>query len=359
VGIGSAMGARLRSAGMRASGLALVQVLVLVIFSPFTARAQSETEVALADALYRQARDLMAAGNYDEACPKLAESHRLDRATGTLLNLAACHERQGKLASAWLEFSDALPAARRDGRPDRAQFAEDHLTDLEPKLSHLTLSVPTDADDPNLELALDGILIGRAARGVPAPVDPGHHVVVAKAPGKQTWSQSIEIGLIADQETVTIPKLEDAPASVVAPNAAAVPSAPEGRPPAAIPAHDEFTTRPVPVSVFAAGVTTLVLATVASATSAVYLDHRASYSAELRVNGGSPAPSPKAKESYDSAVTWGLVNAGLWTTTACGAALTTYLYLTRPERHSSRPKAARLLPWALPTSAGLAVSGGF
>jgi hypothetical protein len=344
---------------IRSHGLASLLAAAFVSFWPLTARAQSETEVALADALYRQARDLMAAGNYDEACPKLAESHRLDRATGTLLNLAACHERQGKLASAWLEFSDALPSARRDGRPDRAKFAEDHLTDLEPKLSHLTLTVPTDADDPNLELSLDDTPIGRAARGVPAPVDPGHHVVVAKAPGKQTWSQAIEIGLIADQETVTIPKLEAAPASVAAPNLAPAPGAQEGRAPVAAPAHDEFSARPVPVSVYAAGAATLVLAAVASVTSAVYLDDRASYSAELRSSGASPSPSPKAKERYDTAQTWGLVNAGLWTATACGAALTTYLYLTRPERPMTHPRAAHLLPWAMPTSAGLAVSGGF
>lgn len=353
------MGMGVRVPSIRSHGLASLLAAAFVSFSPLMVRAQSETEVALADALYRQARDLMAAGNYDEACPKLAESHRLDRATGTLLNLAACHERQGKLASAWLEFSDALPAARRDGRPDRAKFAEDHLADLEPKLSHLTVSVPTDADDPNLELALDDTPIGRASRGVPAPVDPGHHVVVAKAPGKQTWSRAVEIGLLADQETVTIPKLQDAPATVAAPSPAPAPSAAVGNAPIAAPAHDELTARPVPVSVYAAGAATLVLAVVASATSAVYLDDRASYSAALRASGPSPAPSANAKERHDTAQTWGLVNAGLWAATACGAALTTYFYLTRPERSMSHPKAAHLLPWAMPTSAGLAVTGGF
>ncbi len=87
-------------------GLSLV-VLVLCCAEPRLAAAQTETRAAVADALYRQARDLMAAGKYEEACPKFAESQRLDPATGTLLNLAACHEKQGKLATAWLEYSDA------------------------------------------------------------------------------------------------------------------------------------------------------------------------------------------------------------------------------------------------------------
>src|ERR1051325_11035251 len=100
-----------------------------VVLAPAELRAQANPEAALAETLYRQARDLMAAEKYDEACPKLVESYRLDPATGTLLNLAACHERQGKLASAWLEYSDGVLAARRDERPDRVKFAEDHLAD--------------------------------------------------------------------------------------------------------------------------------------------------------------------------------------------------------------------------------------
>src|SRR5258706_7643021 len=82
---------------------------------PLVAVAQpAGTEVALAEVLYQKGRQLMTEGKFAEACPKFGESYRLDAATGTLLNLASCHEAEHKLATAWLEFTEAVAAAKRD-----------------------------------------------------------------------------------------------------------------------------------------------------------------------------------------------------------------------------------------------------
>src|SRR5262245_53123818 len=73
--------------------------------------APTPAEVAVAEALFRQGKDLLAAGKTSEACPKLAESQRIDPAGGTLIALALCYEADGKTASAWVVFGEAQAVA--------------------------------------------------------------------------------------------------------------------------------------------------------------------------------------------------------------------------------------------------------
>ena len=313
----------------------------LAAFTPHPAQAQGETRAAVAEGLYRQARDLMAAGRFDEACPKFAESQRLDPATGTLLNLAACHERQGRLATAWLEYSDAIAAARRDGRDDRVEYARQRVAELEPKLSRLTIVLAPNAESPGLTLELDGASVGSAILGAPTPVDPGEHRVRVSAPGKQAREFSIEIGPISDQQLLTITPLDDA-APQPAPGPAATTSVATG-PSVATAPRDEVTERPMPASVYIIGGVTLALAASAGATGLAYLNKRDDYDAQ------------KTTETRKDALTYGRVNLGLWIGAAVGAGVTTYLYVTRPTRRAS----VRMIPLLGPQVAGLGFTGGF
>ena len=317
--------------------------------------AQSGTKTAVAEALYRQARDLMAAGKLDEACPKFAESQRLDPATGTLLNLAACHERQGKLATAWLEYSDVIVGARRDGRQDRVDYATERAAALEPRLSRLTLMLAAEADEPSLVLELDGESFGRAAVGVPTPVDPGPHVVKASAPGKKPWQHEITIGAEADQQTITVPRLEDAPPppATAEPSTKPVDEPARGTGTSSGSTSDELATRPIPQSVYLAGGVTLALAVGAGVTGLTYLNKHSTYQSALDKSDKTKPVSDSLQSQHRSAERWGYANIGFLAATACGAGVTTYFYLTRP----SRPAGAQLVPLLGPGHVGLSLHG--
>lgn len=165
-----------------------------------------------AQALYDEARKLVDAGNFEAACPKFKASYELDPGGGTLLNLADCYEKQGKLALAWSTFKEALVAAQRDGRTERIDFANQHLGKLEGRLAHLSVSVPASALAPGTIIYVDGAALAEQAWGVAMPVDPGKHVVRAEAPGKEPFETSVEASADATGQQVEIPALADAAA---------------------------------------------------------------------------------------------------------------------------------------------------
>ncbi len=166
---------------------------------------------SLAEALFVSAKKLMAEGKYAEACPKLAESHKLDPGGGTLLLLAQCHESEGKLASAWADYRDALAAAIRDNRADRIARCKERLAIIEPKLSHLSVVVAPAAEVSGLVVTLDGVDLPRAAWGTDLPIDPGVHVVRATAPGHVASEKKLTVGGAPVSERVTIDPLVATP----------------------------------------------------------------------------------------------------------------------------------------------------
>jgi hypothetical protein len=186
--------------------------LLLSMSSATSAFAEpTPQERALGEALFEEGRALMARGNLKEACPKLAESYRLDPGGGTLLNLALCHSREGKIATAWVEFRDSQAIARRDKRLDREEAAAAEMRRLEAMLSRLSIIIPPEAMVPGLSIKLDDTLIAKAAWGTKVPIDPGKHSIVAEAPGRRTFATTVEIGPTAAEPTVTIPPLAAAP----------------------------------------------------------------------------------------------------------------------------------------------------
>jgi hypothetical protein len=166
-------------------------LLVFFAAGAHDAFAQSGGNQAVAEALFQEAWKLMDAGKVGDACPKFAESNRIDPKLGTLVALATCHERDGKTATAWAEFTKAVGVATAAGNEKRATYARDHAQALEKKLSRVVIDVDDKAQSPTVQL--DGTEVGAPAWGTPVPLDPGEHEVSASAPGKAAWSGHVTL----------------------------------------------------------------------------------------------------------------------------------------------------------------------
>lgn len=132
-------------------------------------------------------------GKCDEAIPHLAESLRLDPKAITLINLADCEEKVGKLADAMGHWVDARARAQTEGAQKIEEEAEKRAKDLEPRLARLTIVLAATAPrDATVER--DGIVLGAPSLNIPLPLDPGAHTVVVKARGRPDGTTSITLG---------------------------------------------------------------------------------------------------------------------------------------------------------------------
>jgi hypothetical protein len=80
----------------------------------------------------------------------------------------------------------------------------------------LTIQVAPENAIAGFVLSRNDIPIGQGLWNVPVPVDPGDHILEAKAPGHLDWSGQVSVGKEADSVTVRVPALEDDPNAAVA-----------------------------------------------------------------------------------------------------------------------------------------------
>jgi serine/threonine-protein kinase len=213
--------------------------MALMLSTSAIARGQSGDAKVAAEALFEQGRALVAEGKFAEACPRFADSQRLDPSAGTLLNLASCYEKLGRTATAWATYREAAGAANAVNRADYVASAQRHADALAQRLAKLTITVPQPVD--GLQVRRDGVEVARAEWGVPIPIDVGDHSVEASAQGYKPWSTSVDVPKDGVQASVSVPQLD---AALVAPQPPPPPSvSPQPPPPAPSPSpHAEAST---------------------------------------------------------------------------------------------------------------------
>jgi hypothetical protein len=180
----------------------LLAVAILLVAMP--ARADSAAETERAEQLFREATSLVEKGDYAAACPKLAESQRLDPALGTQYNLALCYEKLGRLGSAWRNLRSVVRLARASGKKGREEIAQRMMNELQPRVPHIVVVT----HEP-VTIAVDGERIESDDHAFVA-VDAGEHVIEATAPARAPWNERTKVTLESRVEVPALKKIEGA-----------------------------------------------------------------------------------------------------------------------------------------------------
>lgn len=343
------------------AGVSAVAVAFSILLGTIPAHAGNE---AAAEALFGEAKKLAAQGKYAEACPKFAESNRLDRGAGTLIHLGDCYEKNKQTASAWATYKEASSAAQALGRRDWEKLATQRAAALEPKLAKLTIKVTNPVE--KLEVSRDGAQISHASWGVAIPVDVGTHTIEATAPTFKAHKASAIVSKDGENVEVTVPRLE--------PDPSAAPPPPP--PPPAQAAVTPTSTSPVDadkgngggqrlIGFVVAGVGVAGVA-VGAVTGLMAMGESSDAKAACPNDGG--CANRAAVDASDSAKTLGLVSTIGF---AAGGALLVggaVLILTAPKGAAAKAslpgpasdkRAFHLAPTAGPNGGGLTVGGVF
>jgi hypothetical protein len=163
------------------------------------ARTILAAEPTEAEILFREARKLARAGDWKDACPKFAESERLDPAPGTLLNLADCEEHFGSLVSAREHFS--LAASGFPLGDEGRAVALGRVAVLDKRIAHVTLRLAADVP-PSAVVKKANVIVDPATLGQPVSTDPGMLDVVVSLTGHadRKYSLNVPEGGTVEQE---------------------------------------------------------------------------------------------------------------------------------------------------------------
>ncbi|CAN5651033.1 hypothetical protein BH09MYX1_BH09MYX1_30630 [soil metagenome] len=168
--------------------LGALGAVIALVATPYAAFAQGGVSATQAESLFNQAKDLINQKKYHEACDRFQASYKLDKNNNTMLALAACHDLEGKTATAWGEYLQVVNESR--GTP-AADYAQSKAHELAPQL--LTIKLAANVIPPDITIKVDGASIPKETLNAELPLDPGEHDIEAKAAGKHDWMKHIKL----------------------------------------------------------------------------------------------------------------------------------------------------------------------
>lgn len=189
----------------------LAAIVAATLGAPALAVAQP-SNVALADSLFEEARKLIQEGKVAEACPRYAESYKLDPGGGTAIALANCYDRLGWIASSVTMYRDALVIAEREVNKKRIAVIQGELKRLEPLVPKLKLQLSsTLKGTEGLQIKLDGNPFPLIAVDTARPIDPGEHRIVVQGTNKAPKETLVTVAADGRSYSVVLSELDDLP----------------------------------------------------------------------------------------------------------------------------------------------------
>jgi hypothetical protein len=177
---------------------------------------------------FEEARALLRAKRFAEACDKFEQSHSLEAALGTLINWATCLELQGRLATAVQTYGRVISSAEAAGDDSRKAIAEARARRLQPLLSTIEIQVPSSFGRVP-QVKIDGEDVPASKLGHPLPVDGGEHEIRIELEGHVPVTSTLRVAPSHEHAVYLVPSLRPSPTGSAAASGAERPVSVEGR----------------------------------------------------------------------------------------------------------------------------------
>lgn len=154
-----------------------------------------------ADRLFAEGKALIVT-NVVQACERFNESLRYNPAAiATLMNVALCDEKLGRVASAVAKFAEARERAIEQGLPEHVRGADEHIAALQPSVPHVAIKLTDDTVDA--KVMIDNQVVAREMI-TNVPVDPGERVIIVTAPKRVPYRAKITIEKAEHRDLVIV-----------------------------------------------------------------------------------------------------------------------------------------------------------
>jgi hypothetical protein len=298
---------------------------------------------ARAQALFVEGRKAIDGGNWAAGCPKVRQSLELFAVANSHFTSAQCDERDGRIASA-LEHWERGRALVDDAADPRTKVARERIAALDPRVPRVRVVIPPASG--SVTVLLDDVELSAAVLVAPLRVNPGKHVFVVRAEGRQENRHQFTI---AERERIEF-IAKGGPARQTPPSGSASAAPPVGSATPPTPSNPRRTAGFVLGGVGALG----LLASAGTAYGVYSVEHDL-----LECQAGGRCTTADRAAYVDKYKSLLVVNTVTFGVGLAGVGAGLILVLTAPKTTEAKPADTAVVPLFMPGGAGIGLSGRF